>query len=242
MILRTGCSGFYNRHWKGIFYPEDIPQSKWFHHYTSQLNTLESNVSFYKFPTPERFAPWYKNSPAHFKISVKAPRLITHFKKLRDCERLLDDFYTACEKGLKEKLGCTLFQLPPKLPYSEEMLELITTVLHPNFNNVVEFREESWWNKKVYKKLAEHNIIFCSASHPKMPEDIIANTPIVYVRLHGKQRMFYSDYSEEELQQLYLALKKKKVKEAYVYFNNTAGNAGILNAIRFSQFEKKRLQ
>ena len=129
MLLRTGCSGFYNRHWKGVFYPEDIPQSKWFDHYCEHLNTLELNTTFYKFPTPERLQPWYKKSPADFLISVKAPRLITHFKKLNDCERLLDDFYTASSNGLKEKLGCTLFQFPPGFIYSEERLENICNSL-----------------------------------------------------------------------------------------------------------------
>jgi uncharacterized protein YecE (DUF72 family) len=235
MRIRTGCSGFYNRHWKGIFYPEGVPQSKWFDHYCKHFSTLELNVSFYKFPTPERLQLWYNKSPEDFLISVKAPRLITHFKKLIDCESLLNDFYTACTGGLKEKLGPVLFQLPPSLQYSEEVLDMISSVLYPGFNNVIEFRHESWWNKRVYKKLGEKNITFCSTSHPKLPGDIIANTNKLYVRLHGSPRMFYSNYETDQLKTLYETIKKKKIDEAFVYFNNTASNAGILNALEFDQ-------
>ncbi|MDB5227294.1 MAG: hypothetical protein JWN78_1487 [Bacteroidota bacterium] len=235
--IRTGCSGFYNRHWKGVFYPEGIPQSKWFEHYCEHFQTLELNTTFYKFPTPERLKPWFKKSPDDFLISVKAPRLITHFKKLKDCERLLNDFYTACEAGLKHKLCCTLFQLPPGIPYSDEVLQLITEVLYPDFKNVVEFRHESWWNKKVYKTLGEKNIIFCSASHPKLPEEVVVNSSTAYVRLHGTPDMFYSNYETDNLKSLYDTLKKKKkLKEAFVYFNNTAGIAGIQNALEFKKF------
>jgi uncharacterized protein YecE (DUF72 family) len=240
MKLLTGCSGFYNRHWKSIFYPEGIPQSKWFHHYCEHLPTLELNTTFYKFPTSERLQQWYKNSPDDFLISVKAPRLITHFKKLKDCERLFHDFYTACEAGLKHKLAFTLFQLPPGIPYSEETLQLITGSLNPSFRNVVEFRHESWWNATAYDALAEKNIVFCTASHPKLPEAVIANTSTAYVRLHGVPVMFYSGYDDPYLLKLHASLKRKKVKEAFVYFNNTAGNEGILNALKFQELNSKK--
>lgn len=229
--FNIGCSGFYNRHWKGIFYPDKLPQRKWFDFYAENFNTLEVNSTFYRFPTAESLNPWYKKSPEGFLFCVKAPRLITHYKKFNECERLIEDFYQACDNGLTDKLACTLFQLPPQVQYSEEMLSLIIKSLNPSYKNVVEFRHESWCKKKVQDELAANNIIFCTMSHPKMPEKLVVNSPTVYVRLHGVPRMFYSDYSYEYLNNLYLSiLKKKKVKEAFIFFNNTAGEAGILNA------------
>ncbi|MBS1494295.1 MAG: DUF72 domain-containing protein [Bacteroidetes bacterium] len=229
---RIGCSGFYNRNWKGVFYPEDFPQSKFFNYYSEKFNSLELNVTFYRFPKTETLKKWHDKSPGGFDFAVKAPKLITHMKKLNDCDRLLDDFYSACEDGLKEKLGCTLFQFPPSYKYTEERLEQVIKSLRSEFKNVIEFRDAGWWNKKVYDTLAENKIIFCTVNHPKLPEDIVINSDTAYIRLHGNPDIFYSKYSYEELQKLYAAVnKKRKVKTIYIFFNNTASTAGVLNAL-----------
>ncbi len=98
---RIGCSGFYNRHWKGVFYPQDLPQSKFFNFYSENFNSLELNVTFYRFPKTETLLKWHDKSPDDFNITVKAPKIITHINRLNDCEDLVNDFYSACENGLK---------------------------------------------------------------------------------------------------------------------------------------------
>ncbi|MBC7425630.1 MAG: DUF72 domain-containing protein [Bacteroidia bacterium] len=231
--FRIGCSGFYNRHWKGIFYPDKLPQRLWFDHYAENFNTLELNVTFYKFPSEAMLNVWYQKSPTDFMFSVKAPRLITHLKKFNDCKSLIDDFYLACSNGLQEKLGYLLFQLPPSIVYSEEKFMQILSLVNTNFRHVIEFRNETWWRQDVYDALAQKGITFCSVSHPKMPDLIIANTDNIYVRNHGVPDMFYSDYSPEKLQALKNEIELKNVSKAYVYFNNTAGIHGILNAGHF---------
>ena len=110
-----GCSGFYYPDWKLKFYPEGLPQSKWFEYYSSKFNTLELNNTFYRFPQIAALQTWYRRSPASFLFSVKAPRLITHYNKFENSQPLLTDFYTAISAGLKEKLGCVLFQLPKQV-------------------------------------------------------------------------------------------------------------------------------
>ena len=234
MNVNAGCSGFYNRHWKGVFYPEELAQSKWFSFYCEHFNTLELNSTFYKFPTVKTLEAWYKKSPDGFLFAVKAPRLITHYKKLRECTTEIDDFYNACKLGLKDKLGFLLFQFPPSFKYSSELLELILASLKSSFTNVVEFRDPSWWNKEVYDAFKAKNIIFCSVSHPRLPEDIITTSSTAYIRLHGNPQIFYSSYSDAYLSNLYnLLVKNEMITDAYVFFNNTASTAGVLNAQQF---------
>lgn len=231
-----GTCGFQNKHWKGIFYPEKLPLRKWFEHYCEHFNSLEINTTFYRFPTAARLELWYAKSPVDFKFSVKAPRLITHFKSFNDCERLLNDYYTACREGLKEKLGCTLFQMPAKIEYSFEKLDRIISCLDPAFQNVIEFRHVSWWNADVFDALADKNIIFCSISHPQLPTDFIANNPVFYLRLHGDENLYFSNYPTPKLKSFLNGIQQiSDLKEAYVYFNNTASDSGILNAIEFKQ-------
>src|SRR5439155_15469624 len=116
--------------------------------YCNHFNTLELNSTFYHFPRVHTLLNWYNKSPEDFKFSVKAPRLISHYKIFIDCESLLKDFYASVQEGLNDKLGCILFQLPPRIIYSDEVLNRIIESLNPAFNNVVEFRDKSWWNKK----------------------------------------------------------------------------------------------
>lgn len=174
---------------------------------------------------------WYDKSPEEFTFSVKAPKSITHIKKLNECKELITDFYAVCKEGLKNKLGCVLFQLPPGFTFTRERLQQVTENLNPNFKNVVEFRHASWWTETVFKELEKHGITFCSVNHPQLPSAIVINTPLVYIRLHGNPVLFYSSYSVEQLNEIYKPLLETHgIKEAFIYFNNTAGIAGFTNA------------
>lgn len=226
-----GCSGFYYPEWKDRFYPQKLAKSKWFEYYTTQFNTLELNNTFYRFPEIKTLDSWYKRSPADFIFSVKAPRSITHYNKFSDSEDLLNEFYNVTSEGLKEKLGCILFQLPPNLHMSDEKLELILKSLNPTFNNVIEFRHESWWNDNVYKALGDKNITFCGMSHPKLPNDIIMNTSTIYYRFHGVPKLYKSEYLEKLLEDFASQIvNSKQAEKIFVYFNNTMDLAAIKNA------------
>ncbi|MEN2412419.1 DUF72 domain-containing protein [Flavobacterium mesophilum] len=227
-----GCSSYNNRFWKGVFYPENLPSSKWFDYYSQHFDTYEFNGSFYKFPTIRIFQNWYNKAPEGFLFSVKAPKEITHIRKFEACEDLLNDFYNCCKEGLKEKLACVLFQFPPTYTFTSERLQHIIQNLNLDFKNVIEFRHESWWNQEVWNSFLENNITFCSVSHPKLPRTIFTDFPFVYIRFHGVPKMFYSSYSFDEL----LEIKNEiAAKQGFIYFNNTASDAGILDALEMKR-------
>lgn len=236
--LYIGCSSFSNSYWKKIFYPENIPSSKWFEYYCTHFNTYEMNGTFYKFPTLKIMENWYKKAPDHFLFSVKAPRDITHYKKFVDCEEQINDFYTICDTGLKDKLGPILFQLPPSYQYSQEKLLFIISKLDLNFDNIIEFRHQSWWIPEVWEELDKNNITFCSVSHPQLPETVFTTFPVIYIRLHGRAKLFYSEYSDEELNTINNIISRNKTKPAFIYFNNTASTAGILNALEMKKLNQ----
>lgn len=230
--MHIGCSSYYNTYWKDVFYPKELVRKNWFEFYCKHFNTYEINGTFYKFPTLKTFQDWFNKSPDGFLFSVKAPKLITHVNKFIDCEVLLEDFYAKCNEGLQHKLACVLFQFPPSYHYDAEKLEYIISKLDLKFRNVIEFRHESWWIPEVVNKLSDYKITFCSVSHPNLPETLFTELPLVYVRLHGKPEMFYSSYSTQELSNLKNSiLNQENIENAFIYFNNTASTAGILNAL-----------
>ena len=236
--IHTGCSSYYNQQWQGIFYPQGLPSKDWFGYYCTRFNTYELNASFYKFPTTKSLHTWYRKSPDGFKYSIKAPKIITHSKKFIGCEAELAEFYDACEAGLKDKLACVLFQLPPSYHYNPERLELILASTNAHFSNAIEFRHASWWTDEVLETFRQHKLIFCSVNYPGLPNDIVATTPTAYVRLHGNPRLFYSEYSDADLLSMMHQLESTNVNDAFVYFNNTASPAGIVNALALQRIQQ----
>lgn len=225
-----GCSGFYYKEWKEVFYPKGLAQKDWFKFYCQHFNTIEINSTFYKMPTQKSFEKWYNESHADFLFTIKAPRLITHYKQLKDCKELLNEFYLAVNEGLKEKLACVLFQFPPKYDFTEQRLQLLINLLNPTLKNVVEFRHASWWDEKIYSKLAAHNIVFCGQSYPSALSDkVIKNSQTVYYRFHGKPVLYKSEYPFAVIENFAQQIPKETDK-AFIYFNNTWGIGALTNA------------
>lgn len=215
-----GCSGWHYDDWKGVFYPKELPKSKWLPYYAGKFNTVEINNSFYQLPKKDTFRKWYEQSPEHFRFSVKGSRYITHLKKLNDIKKPLHNFYDHASL-LEEKLGCVLWQLPPNLHKDVERLKGFCQSVSSDFKNVIEFRHKSWFTNKVYDVLAENKVAFCIISTPEFPETAKSTADFAYVRLHGKSSDWYKyDYSNEELQHWNRKIKALKVKELYAYFNN----------------------
>lgn len=234
-----GCSGFYYKHWKEVFYPQGLPQRKWFEYYCEYFNTLELNVTFYRFPQLSFLQSWHERSPEKFCFAVKAPRAITHFKQFHGTEGLISDFYGVISEGLNTKLGCVLFQMPPRIKYTAERLERMIQSLDSSFNNVLEFRHESWWNADVYRALSVARISFCGMSHPQLPEDVIQNTDMLYYRFHGVPELYKSPYKVSELRDFTETVESsKKTRQAYIYFNNDIGASAIANAREMKELVK----
>ena len=237
----VGCSGFHYKHWKGIFYPDGLPQRKWFDFYQEHFNTLELNVTFYKFPRLEYLESWYERSPDDFSFSVKVPKAITHFKQFNGTQRMLGDFYGTTREGLKNKLGCVLFQLPPRAKYTEERLTKILDNIDPNFENVLEFRNETWWNAEVLERLSANNVAFCGMSHPLYPEEVITNTSTIYYRFHGVPDLYRSPYTLQKLKRIAKEIKScTSMKTTYLYFNNDIDGSAVLNAQQMKKLMEKK--
>jgi len=129
------------------------------------------------------------------------------------------------------RLGPVLFQLPPKYVYTNERLDLIVKSMYKEFQNVIEFRDDSWWTDNVFNRLKKEKLIFCGIDYPGLPNDAIITSQVAYYRFHGRPRLYYSAYKKEGLKIIADSiLANKKVTSAYIFFNNTATHAAIKNA------------
>lgn len=234
-----GCSGFHYKHWRGSFYPQDLPVKHWFDYYCKHFNTLELNVTFYRFPRLSTLRDWYERAPEDFIFSVKVPRAITHFKKLNNTTQMLGDFYALIREGLQEKTGCVLFQFPPNFSCNEMHVQRLIDCVDPSFQNVAEFRHTSWWNAEVIQRLGQHQIAFCGMSYPEFPQDPIGNTRHLYYRFHGQSELYASDYADDELRKMIAeSTSLPGVEECYFYFNNDIRGHAVTNAMRMITYIK----
>jgi len=219
-IIRVGCSGYYYAHWKGRFYPGGSKNTELFGLYQTRFDTVEINATFYHNPTARQVESWTGKSRPEFVFSFKAPRSITHYKRLLECrDELLLFLHLIKPVREAKKLGCILFQSPPSLQYSIELLERFTEELPEGYRYAFEFRNREYYCERTYSLLAERAMDFVWVSDPdRLPfERLIA--PFKYIRLHGEGSRYASQYSREAL--FVLAEKIRKMDaDVYCYFNN----------------------
>ncbi|WP_032112556.1 DUF72 domain-containing protein [Candidatus Paracaedibacter symbiosus] len=232
--VRVGCSGWIYPCWKGLFYPTNLPYQEWFSFYAHHFNSVEINNTFYRFPTINAINKWYTQAPKGFSYSLKANRLITHFRRFQNAESQLQEFYRLGSL-LQEKIEIFLFQLPPSFIYNPAYLQDILSSLDKKYLNVLEFRHPSWWNTEVYEALLKHNIIFCSVSAPGLPDEVLSLNDNVYLRFHGLP-WYKASYTEKELHSWATRIKQTKAKHIWIYFNNTSHGYAPINALTLKQY------
>jgi len=214
-----GCSGFYYNHWKTTFYPTNLSKTKWLNYYTRFFNTLEVNNTFYRYPSEKLLSGWYSKTPENFRFTLKANRIITHLHKFSGTQQYTINFYKLAHL-LKDKLLCLLFQLPPMVHKSMELLQTIADQLDYSVVNALEFRHRSWWDSEVYDFLDKNGIVFCSVSASELPDSLVKTANTVYIRFHGKDGWYMYNYSERELKDRAEKIKTQNAKQVLCYFNN----------------------
>jgi len=232
-----GTSGWHYDHWRDRFYPPELAKAKWLQFYASHFTTVELNNSFYQLPRETAFTNWYDSSPANFTFAVKVSRFITHIKRLKNCDEAVEKF-TDRAKILGEKLGPLLYQLPPNMPRSDEVLESFLSALPQETKHVVEFRHPSWLEDKVFEILHQHNVGFCVFDLPSISCPLIATADFAYIRFHGSTELYSSRYSDEELADWAKRLANLAVnlKTMYIYFNNDAEAFAVKNALTLRRY------
>jgi uncharacterized protein YecE (DUF72 family) len=227
-VIRVGISGWRYGPWRGVFYPQDLPQRQELWYASRKFDTIEINGSFYSLQRPEYFAAWYDQTPAHFVFSVKGPRFITHIKRLRDVTTPLANFFASGVFNLREKLGPMLWQFPPSFAYDvarfEDFLELLprdtSSALRlarrrdfrlknrarlaidasRPLRHAIEIRNDSFRCPEFIAQLRTYGVALVVAETAgKWPMLEDVTADFMYLRLHGDKKLYASGYSSRAL-------------------------------------------
>jgi uncharacterized protein YecE (DUF72 family) len=219
----VGCSGWVYRDWRGIVYPEGLPQRRWFEHYATLFDTVEINNTFYRLPPASTTEAWAAQAPAGFVYAVKLGQFGSHRMKLRDAPRWLPNHLDRVER-LGAHLGPTLVHLPPRWKRNAQRLDEFLSAAPRRLRWAVEVRERSWLHDDVFDVLRRHGAALCI-------HDLLAEHPWIrtagwtYVRFHGPealQRKYWGRYGAERMEPAASRLESWLAEgcDVYAYFNN----------------------
>ncbi|MBW1712575.1 MAG: DUF72 domain-containing protein, partial [Deltaproteobacteria bacterium] len=228
--------------WPGRFYPPQVKGTKRLEYYAQIFDTVEVNATFYRTPGPKVIESWNRRLAPDYHLVVKAPRAVTHFKKLKDCDRSLE-FFLDRVLALKS-LRVILWQLPPSLHRDTERLDRFLAGLPQGVRHAVEFRHASWWHETTAAVLARRQAAFVSISHPELPDRIWPTTDFLYLRFHGLgQKLYLYDYSRQELEDWAARLQPHLAgRSLYAFFNNDYEAHAPRNAALFKDLVKAAAQ
>jgi uncharacterized protein YecE (DUF72 family) len=203
--------------------------------YSARFAAVEINSSFHR---PHRLSTWQRwrdSVPADFRFSVKLPKLITHERRLVDCDRALDSFVEQAGE-LGEKLAVLLVQLPPKLAFDASVAAkfFAELALRTSAKIVCEPRHASWFTAEAEQLLDELRVARVVAD-PAVCEN--AGGPggwpgIRYWRLHGSPVIYRSSYGDRITSYAAeIANDAEAGRELWCIFDNTASSAGAGDAL-----------
>jgi uncharacterized protein YecE (DUF72 family) len=184
-VILVGTSGYNYPEWKGSFYPPDLPAAKMLPYYATRFSSVEINYTFYRMPTAKLVVGWAAQVPDGFRFTLKAPRRITHDRKLRDVAPLTQAFCEAAAE-LGPKLGALLFQLAPTFKKDLVVFDEFLATLPPRVTAAFEFRHDSWLDEEVYARLRARNLALCIADSETRSTPVMTTADYAYLRLRDE--------------------------------------------------------
>ncbi|MBI4501404.1 MAG: DUF72 domain-containing protein [Gemmatimonadetes bacterium] len=227
MRVLVGTSGFSYKEWKGRFYPEKLPADQMLRFYASRFNAVEMNNTFYRMPSEKVLLDWGKEVPDGFTFAIKAPRRITHEKRLQDAGQETGYFLKTVTL-LGTKLGPTLFQLPPNFKKDLPRLEAFLALLPNRWRSAFEFRHPSWFAEEVFSMLRSRDAALCVAETGE-PGD----GPFEATASWGYLRLRKVAYQPGELESWAERVRRQNWNDAYVFFKHEDEATGPRLAAEF---------
>jgi uncharacterized protein YecE (DUF72 family) len=233
MSIRIGTSGWSYDHWDGVLYPPGTPVARRRDIYVREFDTVELNASFYRWPREATFAGWRRVLPDGFTMSVKAPRGLTHAKRLYAPEVWAERIKSAWHE-LGDRRGVLLVQLRPDHERDDERLDWFLRSLPEWVRVAVELRHESWQHDDVFAMLERHRAAYVVMSGAHLPCILRATADLVYVRLHGPdhEHLYGGSYSDDDLRWWADRMREweRDGRDVLAYFNNDGEGNAVRNA------------
>jgi len=226
--IRIGISGWRYEPWRGVFYPKKLVQRREPEFASNAFSSIEINGTFYAMQKPDSFVQWFDQTPDDFVFSVKAPRYITHIRRLDDVHQPLANFFASGVLNLRQKLGPVLWQFPPSFRFDAGLMEAFLKDLPHDtreaqhlakqrdtfmakreyldidenrpVRHAIEIRHDSFADPAFIHLLREYRVALVVADTAgKWPYLEDVTADFMYLRLHGDAQLYANGYTDQAL-------------------------------------------
>jgi len=220
-MIWVGTSGYNYPEWKGSFYPSDLATAKMLPYYAARFPTVEINYTFYRMPNEKLVDGWARQTPSPYKLTLKAPRRITHDNRLKSVGPLVSGFCQVAAT-LGDKLGALLFQLPPNLKKDTVLFDAFLAELPPKVCAAFEFRHASWLDEDIFGRIAARNLALCVADSEKLSTPVRITADYAYFRLRDE------GYTADDIARWADTIGREAAacRDVYVYFKHEEEGKG----------------
>jgi uncharacterized protein YecE (DUF72 family) len=220
-MIWVGTSGYNYPEWKGSFYPADLPAAKMLPYYAARFPTVEINYTFYRMPNEKLVSGWAAQTPDSYRLTLKAPRRITHDSRLKNTGELVQGFCRVAA-SLGTKLGALLFQLPPNLKKDVALFDAFLAELPPKVCAAFEFRNPSWFDDEIFARLRARNLALCVSDSEKLSAPVTITADYAYFRLRDE------GYTPDDIGRWAetIARETAACRDVFVYFKHEEEGKG----------------
>jgi uncharacterized protein YecE (DUF72 family) len=233
MQIVTGTSGWQYREWRGALYPEKMKEADMLGFYATRLSAVEVNSTFRRIPEPPAFERWRQDVPDGFQFVLKMPQQVTHYKRLRDAQPIVERLLAAAA-SLGNQLGPLLVQTHPTMKVDKPRLDEFLAAMPSGVRVAMELQHPSWFTDAVCDLLRRHNAALCLVESDDMAAPRVATADWGYLRLRR------AEYDDANLAAWLAWIREQAWTDAAVFFKHENEARGPRFALRFRLFMARR--
>ena len=221
-MIWIGTSGYNYPEWKGSFYPADLPAAKMLPYYAARFPTVEINYTFYRMPNEKLVGGWAAQTPSPYKLTLKAPRRITHDSRLKNCGELVDAVLPGGRHARRQAGRAAVSAAAQPEEGSARCSTRSSRSCRRRSRAAFEFRHPSWLDDEVFERLARRNLALCVADSEKLSTPVRITADYAYFRLRDE------GYTADDIARWAetIARETAACRDVFVYFKHEEEGKG----------------
>jgi uncharacterized protein YecE (DUF72 family) len=222
--IRIGIGGWSYEPWRGLFYPEGLPQKRELEYASRRLTSIEINGTYYSSFKPANWIKWREETPNEFVFSVKASRFCTNRRELAGAGDSIAKFAGQGLSELRDRLGPINWQFMATKRFEPNDMAAFLGLLPREANGIplkhaLEVRHNSFRDERFYDLARKHEVAIVFADSEDYPGIDQPTADFTYARLMSTKKTVKTGYTTRELEEwAKRAGQWAKRGDVFVYF------------------------
>ncbi len=226
--IRIGVGGWTYPPWRGVFYPDTLPQKSELEYASRAMTALEINATFYGRQKPKSWENWEKVAPDGFQFAVKGSRYCVMKSKLAEAKEGLAGFFDQGFAALGPKLGPILWQFTHYRRFDPDDIAGFIDLLPEDVGGVklrhaIEPRHRSFEDDKFFELCRARNVAVVFDDSDDYPCIETDTADFAYARLQRMSEDVPTGYDNAALDGFAAKARDWRARgDAYIFMINGA--------------------